>query len=69
MSQRNDDEYQWLLDNGAPPLQINDMWFYLLRLWGYTGSLDDMKHDYWAAGGTPPIASRAFDSGFDTGFG
>ena len=53
MSQRNDLEYQWLIDNGADPAQLNDMWFQVLRAWGYTGALDDMQHDYWAGGGIP----------------
>jgi hypothetical protein len=69
MSQRNDAEYQWLIDHGATPAHLNDMWFGLLRLWGYTGALDDMQKQFWDAGGVPPTSNFAFDSGFDTGFG
>ena len=68
MSQRNDLEYQWLLDQGAEPAQLNDMWFRFLRSLGYTGALDDMKHDWWAAGGIVPPDIGAFSDGFSTGF-
>ena len=68
MSQRNDDEYQWLLDQGMPPLQLNDMWFRFLRSLGYTGALDDMKREWWLGGGIVPPAIGGFGSGFSTGF-
>ena len=57
MRQRNDDEYQWLIDNGAVAGQLNDMWFERLRAWGYVGALDDMKFQFWAAGGVPGTAA------------
>ena len=49
--QRNDLEYEWLVNKGMALAQLNDMWLEYLTGLGYTGSLDDMKHDYWAAGG------------------
>ncbi len=49
--QRNDLEYQWLVDRGATPAQLADMWLEYLGGLGYTGSLSDMLHDFWAAGG------------------
>jgi hypothetical protein len=51
MSQRNDAEYQWLIDQGATSRELNDMWFEVLRGLGYTGALDDMKKQFWDAGG------------------
>ena len=49
-------------------MHLNDMWFKLLRSWGYKGALDDMKHDWWAAGGIVPPDIGAFSDGFSTGF-
>jgi len=68
VSQRNDDEYQWLIDNGADPAQLNDMWFQVLRSLGYKGALDDMKKAWWAGGGIIPPPIGAFSDGFSTGF-
>ncbi len=48
---RNDVEYDWLIARGAAPAQLNDMWLEYLRGEGYLGALDDMNHDFWAAGG------------------
>lgn len=68
-NQINDAEYQFLIANGADPAQLNDMWFRFLRLIGYKGALDDMLLDFWEGGGVIPVPGRAFDNGFDTGFG
>ena len=61
MSQRNDDEYQWLLDAGAAPAQLNDMWFEYLRGLGYVGALDDMKKKFWEDQNvTPPVSNNLY---------
>ncbi len=49
--QRNDLEYQWLVDRGATPAQLADMWLEDLSGLGYRGSLSDMLHDFSAGGG------------------
>lgn len=48
----NDRIYTMLIAQGAPPLQVNDMWGYVLQLQGYSGHLNDMLFDFWSAGGT-----------------
>ena len=67
-TQRNDDEYQWLLDQGVPPMHLNDMWFRFLRSLGYKGALDDMMREWWLGGGVVPPPIGGFGSGFSTGF-
>ena len=47
----NDAEYRFLIDAGATPTQLNDMWFELLRALGYVGALNDMKLEFWKLGG------------------
>ena len=36
---------------GPAPTQMNDTWFAWLRSLGHTGTLDDMKKQFWDAGG------------------
>ncbi len=52
--QRNDLEILYPESKGGPaPTQMNDTWFDYLRGLGCTGSLDDMKKQFWEG---PPAA-------------
>lgn len=42
-----DAEYEFLLAQGVPAAQVNDMWFTFLSNQGYPGSLNDMKYRFW----------------------
>ena len=46
-----DAESRWLFSQVAVTVlgPINDMWFTFLRAGGFTGTLTDMKHQYWSA--------------------
>lgn len=46
-----DRERNWLKANGVAEAQLQDMWYEFLTGRGYTGALDDMKKEYWDAGG------------------
>lgn len=48
----NDRIYSMLIAQGAPPLQVNDMWGFVLALQGFTGSLNDQLFQFWGAGGS-----------------
>lgn len=47
----DDAEYEFLLAQGADAGHVNDMWFSMLTNLGYSGALDDMKHDFWCIDG------------------
>lgn len=49
-----DAEREFLLAQGATLATNQDMWYELLRSLEYTGSLSDMKKDFWCGGGLPP---------------
>lgn len=51
-----DAERQFLLGRGAIEAPLNDMWMEMLRIAGYTGSLNDMALQYWLDGGIPMLA-------------
>ena len=53
-----DAEYEFLIANGATSeFHRNDMWFEILRLWGYVGALSDMMYQFWCdEGGIPGVA-------------
>jgi len=48
-----DAERRWLIAQGAPATQRNDMWFFVLRGLLYTGALNDMLLAYWTSQPTP----------------
>ncbi len=47
----NDAVYRWLVDAGATPASLPDMWLQLLTDEGYTGSVSDMLVQFWSDGG------------------
>jgi hypothetical protein len=47
----NDAEYRYLIGLGATAASLNDMWYQVLRVKGFTGSLNDMLYAFWLGGG------------------
>ena len=70
----DDAEREFLIANGGvnpvgdPQQHENDMWFYMLGIFGYTGALDDRQLKFWEGGGVIPAIIGAFTLGFDAGF-
>jgi hypothetical protein len=48
----NDRIYSMLIAQGADPLHVNDMWFQVLGVLGFTGTLNDRMFAFWLAGGS-----------------
>ena len=50
--ERNTAEWQFLLNQGATPANINGMWYEFLGNRGYTGAYPKRRLDFWCDGGT-----------------
>ena len=52
-----DAEREFLLAQGADPAHNQDMWMELLIALGYSGSLQDMLHEFWCVDGGVTVLS------------
>ena len=52
-------EYTMLTTQGAPELELNDMWMYVLGTLGYEGNLSDRLEQFWDGGGNFFVYVRA----------